>query len=283
MTPDDEARLLGPWLAAYARRFGAAPLLRRDAHGLLLRFPAHAAREHLPALGRVDVFGGHPRVRDHLRRMGFTWDDGDRLTGAPAPASVPARLRALGRPDGPRPRYYLTVSSAINLRTWLEGCMRGELPLALGTSAYYAALRLAARLPERARAREDRDNHFLGVQHDLTKHLALAHLVPRPLLLDLGRALAGGLRAWHRGPLLAAPLVRFYENDLLAYCQQIWRDLADPDRFVDVFTAPANLAQLWDAVRRRLAETAAGPRAWRGADTCPRFQVAYAAPAGSAP
>ncbi len=64
--------------------------------------------------------------------------------------------------------------------------------------------------------RAGRDYHFFGVQHDLGKHLLLTHRVPRPLLLDLGRALADGLRRWHRGPLVSAPLVRFYENDLLA-------------------------------------------------------------------
>ena len=95
------------------------------------------------------------------------------------------------------------------------------------------------------------------------------------------------LRPWQRGPLLSAPLYRFYENDLLAYCQAIWRDLPDPAQFVLTCLASANLAQLWRVVDARLAEVAAGPRAWlrTDADTCPEFHIARppAASSGSAP
>lgn len=279
--PDAEAALLAPFLAAYARRFGRAPVLERDAHGLLIAFPHHDGHAFATVVGRIDVFGGHPAVRAHLARLGFAWDAHGFVHRAPAPASFLARLPAAG----PRPRWYLTASSAMNTRTWLEGNLRGEVPVALGTPAYYAALAARARLParERARVRARRDYHFFGVQHDLTKHLLLTHLVPRALLRDLGRALAAALRPWHRGPLLPPPLPRFYENDLLAYCQAIWRDLPDPAQFVPTCLAPPNLAQLWQAVRRRLAEVAAGPRAWlrTDADTCPEFHIVR--PAAPAP
>lgn len=282
LDPAAEAALLAPFLAAYHRRFGRAPRLARDPHGLLLRFPDHPGSAHAAVVGRVDVLGGHLPVRAHFQRLGFCWDLRGVITGAPTPASLLARLPDLG----PRPRYYQSVSSAMNKRTWLKGNLRGEVPLTLGVPAYYGALRLAARLrlPELPVQRAARDYHFFGVQHDLTKHLLLTHLVPRRLLLDLGHALAAGLRPWHRGPLIAAPLLRFYENDLLAYCQSIWRDLPDPAEFVPTCLAPANLAQLWHAVRARLDETAAGPRAWLAtdADTCPKFQIARQ-PAGSAP
>lgn len=285
--PDAEARLLAAWRAAYLRRFGRAPELARDEFGLVLRFPTH--RGPTDAIGRVDVFGGHPAVRAHLRRLGFAWDERGLLTAAPSPASFPARLRALGGPPGPTPRYYQADASAMNKRTWFEGNLRCEVPLQLGGPRWYALLAAHARLrlPEPARVRTGRDYHFLGVQHDLTKHLALTHLAPRDLLAALAGALARGLRPWHRGPLMAAPLARFYENDLLAYCQQIWRDLPDPARFSATFALPVNLAQLWRAVDARLAETAAGPRAWlrSDADTCPAFTITYgpAASAGSAP
>jgi len=277
--PDAEAALLAPFFAAYRRRFGVAPATARDAHGLLLRFPAHDTPAHAAVVGRVDVLGGHPAVRAYLQHIGFAWDARGFIAGAPAPASLIARVPALG----PRPRYYQAAYSAMNKRTWLEGNLRGELPLALGARAYYAALDLAARLrlPEPRRVRAGRDYHFFGVQHDLSKHLLLTHLVPRPLLLDLGRALATGLRPWHRGPLVSAPLVRFYENDLLAYCQQIWRDLADPAQFAATCLLPPNLDQLWRAVDERLRESAAGPHTWlrTDADTCPEFCIVRPAPA----
>lgn len=282
---DAEAALLGPFLGAYRRRFGRAPTLGRDAHGLILRFPPHDAPAHAAVVGRVDVLGAHPAVRRELRRLGFSWDERGRIDAAPAPAGFAARLSA----PGPRPRWYQTAFSAMNKRTWLEGNLRGEVPLALGAPAYYAALGLRAGVPapELPRARAGRDYHFFGVQHDLTKHLLLTHRVPRALLLDLGRALGAPLRPWHRGPLLPAPLYRFYENDLLAYCQAIWRDLPDPEGFVPTCLAPANLAQLWRAVDARLAETAAGPRAWlrSDADTCPEFHIVRPAgtSVGSAP
>lgn len=274
---DAEARLLAPWRAGFRRRFGAAVELARDVHGLRLVFPALPDREPAAALGRVDVLGAHAPVRAHFAAMGFAWDDRAVLTRAPAPASAAARARALGLTLGPRPRYYRAGSAAMNKRTWLEGCLRGEVPVSLGTPLYYAALALAPRLGRREPpdVRAARDYHFFGVQHDLTKHLALTHLVPADLLAALGRALGAAHRAWHRGPLVAAPLARFYENDLLAYCQAIWRDLADPAEFVPTLLAPPNLAQLWRAARVRLAETAAGPRAWRrdDADTCPAFDI----------
>ncbi|WAS98600.1 hypothetical protein [Nannocystis punicea] len=271
--PDAEAALLRPFCAAYHRRFGVAPALARDAHGLLLRFPAHDIPAHAVVVGRVDVLGGHPAVRAYLRQLGFTWDARGFIDGVPGPASLTTRVPALG----PRPRYYRAAYSAMNKRTWLEGNLRGEVPIALGAGVYYAALDAAARLrvPEPRRVRAGRDYHFFGVQHDLTKHLLLTHLVPRALLLDLGRALAGGLRRWHRGPLVPAPLARFYENDLLAYCQQIWRDLVDPSQFAPTCLLAANLDQLWRAVDDRLRESAAGPGAWlwNDADTCPRFHI----------
>ncbi|MDC0719695.1 hypothetical protein [Nannocystis bainbridge] len=271
--PDAEAALLRPFIAAYRRRFGVAPALARDDHGLLLRFPAHDTRAHAAVVGRVDVLGGHPAVRAWLQRLGFTWDARGFVDGAPAPASLIARVPDLG----PRPRYYQAVSSAMNKRTWLEGNLRGEVPIALGAGTYYTALAAAARLrlPEPRRVRAGRDYHFFGVQHDLSKHLLLTHRVPRPLLLELGRALGDGLRRWHRGPLVSAPLLRFYENDLLAYCQQIWRDLADPAQFAATCQLPANLDQLWRAADDRLRESAAGPQRWLrdDADTCPRFVI----------
>lgn len=271
LSPEREAALLEPWRSGYLRRFGVAPSLERDEHGLRLRFPAHETPEYAYAVGRVDVFGGHAGVREHLRRVGFAWDERGRLVGAPSPASAPARLRALGLQEGPLPSYYQGGVRAIAVRTWLEGCLRGEVPLWLGDRRYYGVLALG--LWERGRVRRGRDHHFFGVQHDLTKHLALTHLIPRPLLLALGRRIAAGLRPWHRGPLMSAPLVRFYENDLLSYCQSVWRDLPEPAAFVPTFTARGNAAQLDEAIARRLEASAAGPLAWRGADCCPRFEI----------
>lgn len=280
--PDAEARRLAPWRAAYRRRFGAAPALERDALGLRLRFPAHPGPDWAGAVGRVDVLGGHPAVRAYLRRLGFDWNDAAALIAAPSPGSVTARVAALGWVSGVRPRYYQADAAAMDKRTWLLGNLRGEVPVALASPTWYALLAARARLPlrESAGARARRDHHFFGVQHDLTKHLLLTHLLPRELVRALGERLAVGLRPWHRGPLVAAPLVRFYENDLLAYCQAIWRDLPDPADFAATCRAPDNLAQLWRAAERRLAETAAGAHTWLrdDADTRPTFTIRRPAP-----
>jgi hypothetical protein len=69
--------------------------------------------------------------------------------------------------------------------------------------------------------------------------------------------------------------VRFYENDLLSYCQAIWHDLPCPLDFVPTATHAENITQLWQAVERRLAEAAGDPRDWlrSDADTYTRFAI----------
>jgi hypothetical protein len=71
-------------------------------------------------------------------------------------------------------------------------------------------------------------------------------------------------QAWARHPqrVPPEPLSRFFENDLTAYCQSIWRDLPDPAAFAPTFVLPRNLAQLHAALARRIAEHARGPLRW---------------------
>jgi hypothetical protein len=272
-----EARLLGLWIDAHRERYGVAPTLERDAFGLCLRFPPLASHNHEDGIGRIDSFGAHEANYAHFRAIGFRWDDDGFFDGAPAAHGLAARLSALGHALGPRLRYYQPKRAAMSKRTWLEGCLQGEVPLAISSDRFYGAVRLAARarLPVPSNLRRGLDYHFLGIRHDLTHHLALTHLLPRALLLELGRVLAGGLRFWQHGPLVAAPIVRFYENDLLSYCQAIWHDLPCPLDFVPTATHAENITQLWQAVERRLAEAAGDPRDWlrSDADTYTRFAI----------
>jgi hypothetical protein len=95
----------------------------------------------------------------------------------------------------------------------------------------------------------------------MTKHALMLHLVPAAEVRGLG-GLVREAADEHGRRVAAEPLSRFYENDLTAYCQAIWRDLPDPGEFAATFTRPANLRQLHAALDARIAETRRGLAHW---------------------
>lgn len=252
-----ERALLAPWQAACAALLAAPPpLLARDEVGPILRFTSDHSPAHAAAIGRVDLYGDRPPVRAHLRALGYAWDDHGWLSTVPTPASFRPRLRALGLAGGFTPEYHRTRTPYMSKRTWLSRQAAGAVPVALGGPAFYRhAIRLARLAPPRWR--EHLNYHLHGVQHDMTKHALCLHLVPADQIAALG-ARARELLA--RAIVPPEPLGRFYENDLTAYCQAIWRDLPDPAAFVPTFVRPRNLAQLRAALDRRLAPLRRGLR-----------------------
>ncbi len=252
-----ERALLAPWQAACAALLSApAPVLDHDAGGPILRFTSDGSRAHAAAIGRVDVYGDHPRVRAHLRALGYAWDERGHLATVPTPLSFRPRLRALGLGGGFTPEYHRTHTPYMSKRTWLSRQAAGAVPVALGGPAFY---RLAVRLAPLAPPawREHLRYHLHGVQHDMTKHALCLHLVPSDQIAALGTR----AREWlDRAFVPPEPLGRFYENDLTAYCQAIWRDLPDPAAFVPTFLRPPNLRQLHAALARRLAPLRHGLR-----------------------
>jgi hypothetical protein len=248
-----EAGLLAPWQAACARHLGRAPRLIAAPDGPRLDFPSDGTALHREVTVDIRVFP-HARVRDHLRRLGYGWGDDGVIATTPSPLDLRPRLCAAGLTDaGYTPELHRLGRLALSLRTWLARQIAGFVPVVVATPACYArAAALAPVLPRRAHARLR--YHLHGVQHDLTRHALMLHLVPAVAVRDLGRRVRLALAA-ARGLFTPEPLTRFYENDLTGYCQAIWRDLPDPAAFAPTFLRPHNLDQLHAALARRVAES----------------------------
>lgn len=260
-----ERAVLAPWSAACARILGAAPRLTRDERGPVLQFRGDDSAAYAHAIGKVRIYAAHAPVRAHLRALGYAWDERGFLTTVPTPLSFRSRLQGLGHAGGFTPEYHRIADIYMPKQTWIARQCAGALPVTVGTASFYrrAHLRraLGPLLPRAAAWREHLRYHLHGVQHDMTKHALCLHLVPAAQVRALGERV---LAAWDRHPLPdpPEPLARFYENDLVAYCQSIWSDLPGPDAFAPTFELPANLRQLHAVLALRLAELARGLPGW---------------------
>ena len=260
-----ERRMLAPWRAACARFLGSAPRHLRDDRGPLLKFHSDDSPGHAAAIAKVRVFGGHAPVRAHLRALGYDWDDAGFLATIPTPLTFVARVRGLGFEPAYVPELHTITGIYMSKHTWVARQCAGALPVTVGTAGFYRRARVRQLLsrvtPGGARWREHLRYHLHGVQHDMTKHALCLHLVPRAQVQAIGER---AMEAWQRHPhrVPPEPLARFFENDLTAYCQAIWRDLPDPAAFAPTFDAPRNLAQLYAALDATIAEHARGPLHW---------------------
>lgn len=279
-----ERAVLAPWRAACGRLLGQAPELGRDDGGPVLRFRGDGSDAYAAAIGNVRVYATHAPVRAHLRALGYAWDDRGFLTTVPTPLSFRSRVQALGHDAGFVPEYHRIAAIYMSKKTWIARQCAGALPVSVGTAGFYrrAALRRLASplLPGGAAWREHLRYHLHGVQHDMTKHALCVHLVPPAQVRALGER---ALQAWDANPgrLPPEPLSRFYENDLTAYCQAIWRDLPEPAAFASTFERPRNLAQLHAALDARIAELGRGLLGWLIATPAapPRFTIERPRPA----
>jgi hypothetical protein len=253
MTPPsvDEARLLAPWRAAYAALLGPAPDLLDDSR---LRFVAAASEQYRRTTVDVRVFP-HAAVRAHLERLGYGWDAQGSITTVPTPLSLRPRLRALGfEACGYTPEIHPIRALYMSKRTWLKRQIAGAVPVTVGTAGYYRGVAIRRRLPATRHWRDHLHYHLHGVQHDMTRHALMLHLVPAAAVRDLGGRVEAAARA-APGLDVPEPLARFYESDLTGYCQAVWRDLPDPAAFAPTFLHPANLDQLHAVLAARVAET----------------------------
>ena len=260
-----ERRMLAAWRAACGRFLGSTPRHARDDRGPVLKFRSDGSASHAAAIGKIRVYGGHAAVRTHLRALGYDWDDAGFLSTIPTPLAFAARVRALGFEPGYVPELHTIAAIYMSKKTWVARQCAGFVPVTVGTAGFYRRARvrqaLSRLLPGGAAWREHLRYHLHGVQHDMTKHALCLHLVPVAQARALGERV---LQAWDRHPQRAPPepLSRFFENDLTAYCQSIWRDLPDPAAFAPTFVLPHNLAQLHAALDRRIAEHVQGPLRW---------------------
>lgn len=276
---DVEARLLAPWRAACATVLGHAPRLIAGPSGPQLIFTPDDSDTYRRAVADIRVFP-HARVRAHLQRLGFAWSDDGSITTTPTPLSLRARMRSIGLVHtGFTPALHPISALYMSKRTWLSRQCAGVVPVTVGTRAYYRRVVLWHRLAPR-HLREHLRYHLHGVQHDMTRHALMLHLVPQAAVHDLGARVQAAADA-SSGPFVPEPLTRFYENDLVNYCQAVWRDLADPAAFAPTFRDPHNLAQLHAALDRRISTAQRGlwHRLRDAEDPTPHYEIRQRPPA----
>jgi hypothetical protein len=277
----DDAALLAPWIAAYEAFYGRAPVLQTEASGFAtLAFQKEDDRYRLfqRMVGTLSRFANKPRMLEHLRRLGYAWDDRGLLLTIPTPASFVRRTQDLGLGDGGVvPRIVPLEALDIPAGTWLLDLTGGQAAIQVGTPRFYdralPGLR-AARAGDGGLwpGRAAWIHHLLAPLHDMTKHVLSLHLVPRTSLFELGgrvlaaigplrRKLAHG-RLWTRAAELLpkavyapVPLLTFYENDLVDYCHRVWEACSKPEEFAPTFTRGAHYAQLEDVLERRLRQS----------------------------
>lgn len=250
---DLEARTLAAWRRACGDILGHVPRLGRDAGGPVLEFVADASDMYRRAVADIRVFP-RPGVRAHLARLGYAWGPDGSITTVPTPLSLRPRMRALGLDAGFVPELHPIRGLYMSKRTWLLRQCAGFVPVTVGTAAYYRRVALQRRLPTTRHFREHLRYHLHGLQHDMTRHALMLHLVPAAAVRALGERVRAAVAA-APGLHVPEPLARFYENDLTGYCQAVWRDLPEPAAFAAVFDHPPNLAQLHAALAARVAES----------------------------
>jgi hypothetical protein len=290
-----EARVLGPWMAAYGAFFGHAPELQLGDDGsgsLVFRREEDRFGLFRRMVGTLGMFAKKPRMLVHLRALGFDWDtDGVFLT-IPTPKSFRERLSGLGLSgSGFVPEVVPLDAPEIPAGAWLMHLIRAVVPLNVGTERLYAR-----ELPARRTARRERSliHHLLCFPHDTTKHVLLFHLIPKSCLDDFGeraRAALGLGRRWlggdvslrlarvlgplPKGLLAPVPLLTFYENDLYDYCQRVWSVVDHPEDFAPTFTRQSHYQQLVDVLSRRVAQAEEIGVPWREVPPRPyaRFEI----------
>ena len=197
---------------------------------------------------------------EHVRRMGFEWDDDGRVMTVPAPGAFNARLAEIGVAQaGFRLAYANGTADTMPLGPWLLRYMDGVITLLVNAPAYYESL-LGSRGERRSRA--DPRWGLLSVAHDLSVHALNYHLIPHAAVADLAQRIRAAIperaHAWRESALAPLTLTYFYDNDLNRYTYAVWCRCERPQDFGSIFLARRNYEQLVAALEVRLAETKSG-------------------------
>ncbi len=263
MSPAEERSSLAPWVAAFEAVYGWAPTFAPfDA-----LVEGGYTLEVLPVFSPIELLGGtghfrhRPRMVDHVKRLGFGWNDGQRIVRMPSPATLNALLDRLVTPgDGYRVRVLRDEGRNLALGPYLAACLDGFVPLHLAGGSFYPAI-AADRAGSAGRG--DLRFHFASFAHDLTVHGLNGHLVPRAAIeavrVAFERALPGRHEAW-RDPASSAPLTlaTFFDNDLNRYGYAVWARCERPEDFAALYLEARNFKQLLGCLEVRLDETRRG-------------------------
>lgn len=260
----DERATLTRWAAAFTHACGWTPLLHDiardelpDAGLFTLEF--QPLLEPIEMLGGTGHFKHRARHVAHIRRMGFDWNDAGRVLTSPSPHSFNALADAFaGAGVGYRLAYIVEDRPCLSLGAWLLHYLRGEVPVHIGTDAFYERVLRGSR-----QQASGLDFHFSSLAHDLTVHALNYHLAPRRFIDAVRDRIVAALperhAAWHApdagGPLT---LTTFFDNDLNRYCYAMWSRTDDAAEFARMFLAEHNLAQIMACLDVRIDETQRG-------------------------
>ena len=268
-TPFGDNDALASWRDAYATFFGEAPRISALEGGLeAVTFPSIPDPFGLSTimLGSIQVWDGRPAMVSHLQRLGFAWDDQGIIRTSPAPSSLRPMLARVGLDTGFAPRLVVRDSADLLLGDWFGAMCDGLVLINVGSREFYDRHieKGAAPFTLRAGARlgvKDMAKHFMYVQHDMTKHAVLLHLVPRACIERYGarikQAFEGIYERWVSDPVVmahvASPITRFYENDLVIYCDRVHECVRRPEDFPATFADESNHAQLVEQLEQKIA------------------------------
>lgn len=259
-TTDQDAALLGPWAQAFARICGEPVVFdpldpsRADA-GLRMTFPQ--VFQPIELLGGIGHFQRSGTMVEHVRRMGFEWDENGRVRRVPAPGAFNVRLRTHGLENaGFQIAYANDTAESIPLGPWLRRYMGGTITVLVNAPAFYEAL-------ANVRPHEGMRWGLMSLAHDLSVHALNYHLVPHAAIDDLANRIRASVperyAAWAQ-PETITPLTLtyFYDNDFNRYTYAVWCYCERPESFASIFLAKRNYDQLLAALEVRLQETKAG-------------------------
>jgi hypothetical protein len=268
---DNDRKILAAWADAYPRYWGEGPTFGElPGGGTTVTFPDIPDPFGLSKImiGSVDVFSGKPHMLDHLRRVGFNWNERGLINTVPLPSSFRPAMTRAGFPEaGYEPFLVALDQPDLLLGSWF-GCMcDGLVIINVGTKVFYEqhvpdTMGQTFKLKPGSRLKtEDIAKHFMYVQHDTSKHAILLNLVPKSCYRAYGEriktAFADIYPRWTNDPAymphVYSPITRFYENDLVIYCDRVFECVRRPEDFVATFADEANHKQLLEQLENKVA------------------------------
>ena len=268
---DNDRQILAAWQAAYGRFWGEGPTFGDlPDGGTDITFPAIPDPYGLSKImiGSITVFADKPVIAEHLKRVGFGANADGLMTTCPSPSSFLAGVARAGFPGcGFKPHLTALDQPDLLLGSWFGAMCEGLVLINVGTQSFYDRYvpegkpELFTLKPNVRLSPKDIAKHFMYVQHDMTKHAILLHLVPRTCIQQYGdrikEAFPEKYTKWVSDPKfmphVASPITRFYENDLVVYCDRIYDHVRRPEDFVATYLAEENHKQLLEQLEQKIA------------------------------
>lgn len=224
--------------------------------GTLLALPS-AAYANAAMLGGIGHFKHMPAMVEQVRRMGFDWPEGDRITVFPTPATFAERLQRHGiEGQGFAITWVLHDGGVLPQGPWLLRSMNAHWTAHAWSPSMHARVRSDPAANREMRFALD------SLAHDMTVHALNYHLVPRHVVADLAArirtAFPEKVARWSDDAASCVQISYYWDNDFNRYCYAVWCRTESPRQFAGIFLKPANLEQLYSALEVRMDEVRRG-------------------------